>query len=176
MDNKLIKGLLNPIRMKIIMVLLKEKQATKKVISEEMKDIPQASLYRHLNHLVQEGILIIKEENQIRGTYERVYELSYNPFESMNQIGLSKDYDKLIQFYYTFVMTQLLEFSEYVSNKDSDLEKDKVGFRSYPLYLSEVEKDDFLNDFGQLLKKYINNKSTDENRMHKFSFAFMPVE
>ncbi|KTD86357.1 hypothetical protein [Paenibacillus etheri] len=43
---------------------------------KELEDIPQATMYRHLNKLLKARILHVVEENKIRGTVEKVYYLA----------------------------------------------------------------------------------------------------
>ena len=39
---------------------------TAQQLSEELQDVPQATLYRHLNKLEHAGVLVVAEERQVR--------------------------------------------------------------------------------------------------------------
>jgi DNA-binding transcriptional ArsR family regulator len=53
------------------------KEMTAGEMAEKLQDIPQASLYRHINALLkEEEILTVVSENRIRGTLEKVFSLS----------------------------------------------------------------------------------------------------
>ena len=77
-----INTILHPVRMRIMQSLLGGKELTAQEISKRVSDVPQASLYRHLNRLLEAEVLEVVEENKVRGTMEKVYALS-NQLETM---------------------------------------------------------------------------------------------
>jgi len=70
--------MLHPVRMRIIQTLIGDRKLTVQQISELLPEVPQATMYRHLNKLLEGEILKIVGENQIRGTLEKVYSLTDN--------------------------------------------------------------------------------------------------
>ena len=83
--------LIHPVRMRIITTVSTQRM-TAKNISEALPDIPLTSLYRHINLLVEGGILQVVEENQIRGTVERVFILAAPPsLTSEDLSGMTKE-------------------------------------------------------------------------------------
>lgn len=176
MDNKVLSGLLNPVRMRIMQILIVNETASARAIAEELPDIPIASLYRHINKLVNDGILEICSENKIRGTVEKIYRLKSNPLQEMNDKVQKGSKDEMYNVFYTFVMTQLMDFNSYLNNSFCDLERDKVGFRSFPFYLSDEESDEFLNDLKNAILKIKDNKPGEGRKLRKFSFVIMPAE
>jgi len=175
MDNKVLSGLLNPVRMRILQILMINETVTAKVIAEEMPDIPPASLYRHINKLVSDDILEISSENKIRGTVEKVYKLKNNPFQQINELVEKGTKEELYNIFYTFAMTLLIDFNSYLNVDGYNLEKDRVGFRSFPLYLSDEECDEFFKDIKAALVKVMDNKPDDKRKLRKFSYAVMPA-
>ena len=75
MNQSKMKLILHPVRMKIIQSLLNGKNMTVQQLSQRAKDVPQATLYRHLNKLLEADLIQVVQENQIRGTVEKVYAL-----------------------------------------------------------------------------------------------------
>ena len=71
-----IETILHPVRFRIIQRFLDGQSKTTKMLAKELKDIPQATLYRQLDALVKAEVLIITEENPIRGTVEKLYSLN----------------------------------------------------------------------------------------------------
>jgi len=71
-------------------------------------------------------------------------------------------------------MSMIVDFSRYISTPTYDMVKDRVGFRSYPITMTDERCDDFLKDFSELLKKYLNTSEKSEGRLRKFSFALLP--
>lgn len=77
---------------------------------------------------------------------------------------------------YTFAMTLLMDFNNYINSENYNMQEDRVGFRSFPLYLSDAECDVFLNELKASLIKVSDNKPNSERRLRKFSFTIMPKE
>ena len=66
--------LLHPIRMRIVQLLARQ-PLTIQAMGRLIPDVPQATLYRHVNTLVKTDFVTVLEEHQKRGTVERVYGL-----------------------------------------------------------------------------------------------------
>lgn len=175
MDSKVLQGLLNPVRMKILQVAMSKERFTSKEIKEILTDIPQASLYRHINKMVQDQILEVCEENKIRGTVERVMRIKNNPMEQIEQAVATNDTEQLKEIFNTFAISLMMDFNNYM-DKPYDLVEDRVGFRYMPLYLSQEECDQFMGEVRSSLSKILDNQPNQERQLRKFSYVFMPVE
>lgn len=176
MDSRILSGLLNPVRMKILQLFLQHETETVKRIAEELPDIPTASLYRHINKMVEDGILEICAEYKIRGTVEKVYRLKSNPLLQVNEQIKDASKEELFGYFYSYTMALLSDFENYLMGQDYDLVEDKVGFRSFPLYLNDQECEELLHTIKESLVKFENNKPGEERRLRKFSFVMMPAE
>lgn len=176
MDQKILKGLLNPIRMKIFQYVLMNKQATTAEIAKELSGVPPASLYRHLNKMMKDDILAVYGENKIRGVYEKIYEIKNNPLNTINRMVDEQDRDQLYNVCYTFAMSILMDFGVYLKQDEFDLKADKVGFRSIPMYMTDEESDVFITNMYKLIDEANNHQSKEGRRLRKYSFAFMPTE
>src|SRR5947209_6285752 len=62
---------LHPVRFRILMTV-SARRLTPQQIGAELSDVPQASLYRHINSLTEAGILQMVEETTSRGTVEKL--------------------------------------------------------------------------------------------------------
>lgn len=67
---------MNPARQRIFQYFLLHETGTVKEIRKALPDIPSASLYRHIKILADSSILMVVDENRIRGTVESVYQLN----------------------------------------------------------------------------------------------------
>ncbi|MBL8157127.1 MAG: helix-turn-helix domain-containing protein [Anaerolineae bacterium] len=65
-----IELLLHPVRMRIILVVANRVLTTQQ-LAGLLADIPQTTLYRQINLLLEGGILQVVRESKIRGTVER---------------------------------------------------------------------------------------------------------
>ena len=68
----LIKVLSYPVRIRVMQYLQTHGEATTKQISEAISDVPAPTLYRHINTLLKEEVLLVKEERKVRGSLERL--------------------------------------------------------------------------------------------------------
>ena len=68
-------ALLHPIRMRLVQVLAHSGPSTPQQLGEALPDVPQATLYRHLQKLAEAGVLSVVEERQVRGAREKTYAL-----------------------------------------------------------------------------------------------------
>ena len=87
-NERVIEAVFNPVRMRILQQFLQKETQTVKRLGEELPHIPPASLYRHVNRLVEDGMIEVCAEYKIRGTVEKVYRLKVNPFIKYNSIDL----------------------------------------------------------------------------------------
>ena len=74
MNQSTVNLVLHPIRMRILMALA-GREMTAGQLGLILTDVPQATLYRHIKRLVDNGVLIVVHETPIRGTVEKVYTL-----------------------------------------------------------------------------------------------------
>lgn len=69
-----IELLLHPVRMRIILAVA-NRALTAQQLAGVLVDVPQTTLYRQINLLLEGGILQVARESRIRGTVERELEL-----------------------------------------------------------------------------------------------------
>ena len=84
----------NPTRIRIMQYLGVHRESTTKEIAAYMPDVPRRTLYRHINFLVEIGVIKVKETRQVRGGEERV--LIDNQAEYLNNMSPS---DVTYQFF-----------------------------------------------------------------------------
>ena len=66
------KFLSNPAIGRIMTIMCDGRNRTTKEIAEILSEIPTPTLYRHINALIEGGIIVVKEERKVRGSRERV--------------------------------------------------------------------------------------------------------
>lgn len=62
--------ILHPVRMRVILALANRVLTTQQ-LAESLPDVPQTTLYRHINVLLDGGIVQVVRESKVRGTVER---------------------------------------------------------------------------------------------------------
>ncbi|MBB6049376.1 helix-turn-helix domain-containing protein [Armatimonas rosea] len=66
------RALLHPIRVRIV-TALQDRQLTPRQLSVFLDDVPLTTLYRHINLLLEAGLLEVVAERRVHGTVERVF-------------------------------------------------------------------------------------------------------
>src|SRR5690242_3267934 len=130
--------ILHPVRMRILILLSGSAGLTPQQMAEQMSDIPQATLYRHIKSLAQAEVLTVTAERPVRGTLEKVYALNTSG-ENVRGSGpegaaafnrLSKAEHQ--RYFTSFMLTLLDDYTRYLNrdaNGPRDLAADGVGYR-----------------------------------------------
>src|SRR5690348_17278201 len=97
---------LHPVRMRILQNLA-TRNLTPLQLAEELVNVPQATLYRHLNKLVEAGVLLVVEERPVRGTVEKVYGLNLEALRSDGQALLNGSREEMLELFTHFVLARI---------------------------------------------------------------------
>ncbi len=143
--------LLNPARIRIIQHLSAMESATVGQLAELMKDIPRTTLYRHINTLYDSGLLIVVQEEKIRGTYEREYALSMSTL--LDGCASQEQIEKNVHI---SIIRLLTNFTDYFQKKDANPIKDRLFISDNVLLLSDDEFNSFIEDVFDVVKRYVN--------------------
>ena len=165
-EMELIKILSNPVRIQVMQYLQIHGEATTKQISEAITDIPTPTLYRHINILLKEEVLIVKEERKVRGSLERLLAINKDKFTAIENGNIA-------DVAYQFLMEIYTRFQKYSMKPDKDPRKDRLSMRTRMLCLTDEEFDAFIQDIGAVMDKY-GEKADGKKR--SISFVSAPVE
>jgi DNA-binding transcriptional ArsR family regulator len=153
--------ILHPVRMRIIQHLSKG-AATVHELKEWMSDVPQATLYRHLNRLTENKIIHIVDERKIRGAVEKTYAMQedspYLTVEELEQLSGEEH----LKLFMTFLSSVTGQAKSYLL-KDPDLTGDSFGYNQLDLYLTPDELKELNKGMTELLSKFKSNRPTKEN-------------
>jgi DNA-binding transcriptional ArsR family regulator len=166
--------ILHPVRMRIIATITGQ-QMTAQRIAQAMPDLSQTSLYRHLNTLVEGGILTVVAENPVRGTLEKVYALA-KPVIRLGQNELADaTKDDHMRYFMIFLSTLLQEFSQYLERTEN-IHVGEFAYNTIPLYLTDGEVEQLREQFQQLFAPYLNRELPPESRRYLLSSIIIPDE
>jgi Helix-turn-helix domain len=174
MKNSKADLLLHPIRLRIIQIFTIGRELTVQQVAEYLQDIPQATLYRHFNLLVQGNMLSVTKQNQVRGTIEKVYALAKSEVNTMNK-GDKIDREDLMQQFILFVTMLIDDFEAYTS-RESDIDpfRDGIGFRQASLYLSDDELRQLYMKIGEAFQEAAQNEPSADRQRRTISTILMP--
>ena len=167
----LIKILSNPVKMQIVQYLATHGPSTTKQISEALSDVPAATLYRHINGLIELKLIAIKEERKVRGSVERLLEIDQ---KTMNESGSISD------MAYQFLMAVYNKFYRYDQKKDKDPVRDHLSLTTAVFMLTDQELEAFVLELGQVYEKYLKLSEapdeTGERKRRSLSMILAPEE
>lgn len=166
--------ILHPIRVRILVEISSQRMTAQQLV-RLLPDVPQATLYRHLNTLVKGGILQVVEERPVRGTLEKVYALhqqhaSLGPDELA---AMSKD--DHMRYFTAYVASLLADFARYLdSGEQVDLARDGVTYSKGIFYLSDDEYQTLIARFTEAMLPVINNQPGAGRRRRLIANIMMP--
>jgi DNA-binding transcriptional ArsR family regulator len=153
--------ILHPVRMRIIQHLSKG-AATVNELKEWMADVPQATLYRHLNRLAENEIIYIIHERKIRGAVEKTYAMHEDsPYLSVEELEQLSGEEHL-KLFMTFLSSVTGQARSYLVN-NPDFTGDSFGYHQLDLYLTPEELKELNEGMNKLLTKFKSNRPTKEN-------------
>ncbi|MCP1164444.1 MULTISPECIES: transcriptional regulator [Bacillus] len=161
MSNK-VEILMHPVRMKICQVLMRHKEdgLTPLEMVKIIKNVPQATLYRQLQTMVDSGIVHVIKEKKVKSVSEKYYAINEEDakIEGSEWKGLSDD-EKLnyISYYQLSLMTQYQSYLKKLEEQNN--QEDKATFSVVEFKLDDEHFGKFQNELNELMIKYYNNQS-----------------
>jgi len=138
-------------------------------------NIAQATLYRHLNQLVEGGILEVVEERPVRGTVEKVYAITEPISVELTREDLEQfTREDLIRYFTGHMMLQSAHFERYLQQDEIDIPNDGIRFYQMPLFLSNEEYRQLFAEVQELLLKFAENQPAPGRRRRIASTIFIP--
>lgn len=159
--------IMNPVRQRIIQYLMVHDQGTVKEIKSKLEDVPTPSLYRHVKILAENSVIIVVDENRIRGTVESVYQLNPNTLSFVGDEGLA------VQMSLMGICTA---FAKYFAGGHASPEKDMLLLSSCTLMLTDGEFGDLLAEINGLIMKYISKEPAEGSRSRQVTLISSPCE
>lgn len=164
--------ILHPVRMKISQALMRNKEngLTSLEMVKIIQDVPQATLYRHIQVLLDAGVIRIIKERKVRSISEKYYTL--NEEEAIlraDEWKKSSHKEKLNYFSY-YQLSLMTQYQNYLTK----LEKQNCSDDSSTFSLVELKLDDenflkFQTELNELMIKYYNtsNNSTEMDALNR---------
>lgn len=165
--------LLHPIRLRIVQTLVGFPM-TPLQLKERLGDVPQATLYRHINDLADGGLLEVVGERPIRGGVERTYGVVRASVDLSEADLESATADDHFRYFATFVGTLLADFATYLDGGKPALSADRVGYRQVPIWLTDEEFDALAEGMATVMQEHVDNPPAEGRRRRLLSTIVMP--
>ena len=158
------KTVMNPARLRIMEFFILHGTSTAADIRRELADIPQASLYRHLKALYDDGWLELDSEEKKRGATERKYRLA-----SGEASGCEAQVTDVL-------LSLLATFKNYFADRNADPVRDMLCVGTSALLLSDEEYTEFLDSLSGLVVKYMGYAPDDGRKQRRITVISSPCE
>jgi hypothetical protein len=171
--NDPIDALLHPVRIRIVQSLI-GRTLTVAGLRRALPDVPQASLYRHVNALVASGHLHAVAQTSAGGATERVFALARPIGAATPAEAAALGRDDVEHLFGAFTAALMSDFRRYLDQPAIDLARDGVGFRSIALTLDDAAFNAFVGEFRELLTRYADTTDGPGKRRRLLSYVLLP--
>lgn len=165
----LIKTLSNPIKLQIMQYMQENEVVTTRQIAEKLSDVPTPTLYRHINTMLKEEVLIVKEERKVRGSLERLLAIN-------TQRMVDVENAEIADAAYQFFMNLFLQFLQYSKGEHCDPVRDMLSMRTTMLKLTDESFLEMMNEWKALIIKYQDKEDKAQGKLRSITFVSAPVE
>lgn len=176
MEQKVIECITHPIKCKLLLELYSSGKATAKQLAEIYNDIPQATLYRYLKRMTNDGVLKVVEENQVRGTIEKTYAVAINLDSNGQELIGESSGDAYMQMFMQYVFGFIKRFQEYCRNPNIDILKDRSGFSLAPIYATDEELESAMVEYSKIIQSLYKNRPTPDRKSRTLGLIISPPE
>jgi DNA-binding transcriptional ArsR family regulator len=176
MPSKKADLLLHPIRLQII-TAISNQQMTARELGDAIPDVPQTTLYRHINALVDGGVLKIVGETQIRGTVERTYAVAALPSLKPEDLqGMTKqDYQQAFIVYLSTLMSAAQRYLDSKSEQETfNPLADGLDLSLGTLHLSDAEFQAMNKRILDVIMSVSGNQPSPKRKRRLFTYLFIP--
>ncbi|HEV2457871.1 MAG TPA: helix-turn-helix domain-containing protein [Ktedonobacterales bacterium] len=168
--------IIHPTRLRIIQTFGGGRRLTAQQLAELLPDIPRASLYRHLNLLVEADILAVVEEHPVRAIQERVYALVAHAANVGPAEYTARTAEEHLRYFTTFLELLRGDFIRYLQrDAPVDAPADGVAYYQMPLYLSAEEYQQLIATLQAVLWPLVAQPPTPRRQRRLLSIIAMPA-
>lgn len=160
MTNK-VDILMHPVRVKISQVLMRNKESglSPREMLEMIKDVPQATLYRHIQVLLDAGIIRVLKEKKVRSVSEKYYTLNEDEARLSSEDWKKATLDEKINYFSYYQLSLLNQYKNYLTHLDNGDSADDSTFSLIELKHDDEKFKDFQTELNDLMMKYYNDTS-----------------
>ncbi|WP_040158670.1 helix-turn-helix domain-containing protein [Mobilicoccus massiliensis] len=169
-------ALLHPVRLRLVQMLLGEGDLTTRQLHDRLPDVPIATLYRHVSHLANHGLIEVADEQQIRGASERTYRLAAGFANPSADELKALSTEELLTAFTVFTSGLIHDFRDYLRAGEPDLHADRVSFAQASFWASDDELDEFSRVLMAALQGLVDNGPGQGRRRRTLTTVLMPRE
>ncbi|MDO8121937.1 helix-turn-helix domain-containing protein [Isoptericola sp. b490] len=131
--------LLHPVRLRIVQAMLGGRELTTADLVAQLPEVSPATVYRQVSTLADAGILLVVDEQRVRGAVQRTYALDVAAAQVSAQDIAALTPEQHRQGFTAFVAGLLAQLDAYLASSTSDPATDQLGYRTVALWVTDEE-------------------------------------
>lgn len=165
--------LLHPVRLRIVRALLGGRHMTTSDLASELPEVSAATVYRQVATLAEAGVLVVVDEERIRGAVQRTYALDTAAAQVRDEDLASMAPEDHRRAFTAFVAGLLADFDRYLEG-DPRPRQDLVGYRTAALWLTDDELVALARDLSAVVAARLELGPGDGRTRRLLSTVVMP--
>jgi DNA-binding transcriptional ArsR family regulator len=167
--------LLHPVRVRIVHAMSGGRARTTAELCASLPDVPKTTLYRHVGLLAEAGLLEVVGEQRVHGAVERRYRLRQGKTAIDADTAASMTLDDHRHGFIAAMAALHAEFNAYLDRDHADPTADSVGYLQIPLWLSQDELAELVNELRGVIAARMGNQATPNRSLHLLSPILFPI-
>lgn len=165
----------NQVRFKIALELIDVEEGLSILqLNKLLKEVSQATLYRHVNSMVEDDLLKVVGINRSGKVEEKLYALNTQAYKVSQEDWQSATYNERIRFITYYFMYILQNYKNYHERSVEGQSRDQSTFSLVKLNLTEDTFNDFQSELGSLMEKYYNAQEPEQGTERAVSLVIIP--
>lgn len=159
MSNK-VEMLMHPVRMKISQALMRNKDngLTPLEMVRIIEDVPQATLYRHIQIMLDSGIIRVFKEKKVKSVSEKYYTLNEDEAKLDAEEWKKASHQEKLDYVSFYQLSLLSQYQSYLNKLEKQNSSDDgATFSLVELNINDENFNDFQNELNELITKYYHN-------------------
>lgn len=176
MDSEALAGCFNSVpKARIVAVMADNPQMTAKEILAALPDVSQATLYRSINQMEEEGIIEVVKEEKKRAIVEKTYSIQKTIDDMKRIVETDNDGDAFYAIMASYLLVMMDKFRRYSQKPDINIREDGVCIAGLPVFASRDELTELKEKTYEIWRPYME-RTGDGQRMHIVSLVVTPPE
>jgi len=156
--------IMHPVRMKICQALMRNKEhgLTPLEMIKLIKDVPQATLYRHIQIMVDSDIIRVIKEKKVKSVSEKYYVLNVEEARLDEDEWKEATIEEKLNYISSYQLLLMTQYQNYLNNlEEQNSQEDRATFSVVELKINDEHFLQFQNELHELMTRYYNATSKE---------------
>jgi DNA-binding transcriptional ArsR family regulator len=167
--------LLHPVRIRILHAFSASRTRTTADLCARLTDVSQATVYRHVALLAEDGVLRVIDEQPVGGAVERHYELDRRLATVDPDTARTMSAADHRRAFAAAMAALLAEFGAFLDTGGPDVSAAVMAYRQIPLWLSPDEVHALVEEVQAPIARALANEPSSTRTQYLLSPILFPV-